>query len=85
MSGYYADNAYNRRMGRAGLPKGSMPISREGVFLTPRTHLRDSSIDSGIGSSFSSPFNSPQRTPDRNDVSWVRSFSAFYQNPISLH
>ncbi|CAG2208723.1 unnamed protein product [Mytilus edulis] len=97
MPGYYADNAYNRRMGRAGLPKGSMPISREGVFLTPRTytsntsvdspsrftaHRRDSSIDSGIGSSFSSPFNSPQRTPDRNDVSWSDEYNKWTQLKI---
>lgn len=78
MPGYYADNAYNRRIGRAGLPKGSMPVSREGVFLTssfssPRQNTSVDSPsrftahlrDSSIDSGIGSSFSSPFNSPQR--------------------
>ncbi|VDI19401.1 Hypothetical predicted protein [Mytilus galloprovincialis] len=83
MSGYYADNAYNRRMGRAGLPKGSMPISREGVFLTPRTYTSNSytRLDRELSqfSSFSGLLNS-YRSSD-SDSGFGSSFSSSFSSP----
>ncbi|XP_063432938.1 dual specificity protein kinase splB-like [Mytilus trossulus] len=87
MPGYYADNAYNRRIGRAGLPKGSMPVSREGVFLAPRTYTSNSytRLDRDLSQfSMLSGFLNSSRSSDSDSgfgSSSSSSFSSPRQNP----
>ncbi|CAC5412255.1 unnamed protein product [Mytilus coruscus] len=81
MPGYYADNAYNRRIGRAGLPKGSMPVSREGVFLPPRTYTNNSTtrLDREQFARISGLLNS-FRSSD-SDSGFSSSFSSPFSSP----
>ena len=42
MANVYADNAKNRKLGRAGMPRGSMPVSADGTYSPAKTYVDNS-------------------------------------------
>ena len=48
MAKVYADNYKNRKLGRAGKPYGSMPVSEDGMCM-PAKNYADTSLNRSLG------------------------------------
>ena len=42
MANVYVDNAQNRKLGRVGMPRGSMPVSADGTYSPAKTYVDNS-------------------------------------------